>query len=333
MSAISVKNLTFNHGPSGPALFDLSLELPKGSRTLLIGANGAGKSTLLQVLAGKRMVPGGMRVTILGRDVFRNTPEGITILGTEWAMNPVVRSDIVVSTFLDSVGGYRHKERRDRLLDILDVDLDWHMHAISDGERRRVQLTMGLMAPWDVLLLDEVTVDLDVLVRDNLLSFLKEESEQRGATVLYATHIFDGLNTFPTHIAHIRDGRFATPPTPWPLRDGAVGAERSPAFEASVSLVESPANVGSVLYALALGWLKEDREIRRRAEASGERIKTRGARYEVSTALHEKDRATEALVHVQAVPTESEVFYKKYVVSHYTHCLGHLSGNRYDYSH
>ena len=73
------------------------------------------------------------------------------------AMNPVVRSDIVVSTFLDSVGGYKHKERRDKLLHILDVDLDWHMHAISDGERRRVQLCMGLMAPWDVLLLDEVS--------------------------------------------------------------------------------------------------------------------------------------------------------------------------------
>ena len=80
----------------------------------------------------------------------------MTFLGTEWASNPVVRSDIVVASFLDSVGGYRHKERRDKLLKILDVDLDWHMHQISDGERRRVQLVMGLMAPWDVLLLDEV---------------------------------------------------------------------------------------------------------------------------------------------------------------------------------
>ena len=71
-------------------------------------------------------------------------------------MNPVVRGDIMVSDFLNSVGGYRHKERRDRLLDILDVDLDWHMHQISDGERRRVQLVMGLIGDWDVLLLDEV---------------------------------------------------------------------------------------------------------------------------------------------------------------------------------
>jgi len=72
-------------------------------------------------------------------------------------MNPVVRGDLLVSAFLDSVGGYRHKERRDKLLDILDVDLDWHMHMISDGERRRVQLVMGLMGEWDVLLLDEVS--------------------------------------------------------------------------------------------------------------------------------------------------------------------------------
>jgi len=40
----------------------------------------------------------------------------------------------VVSAFLDSVGGYRYKERRDQLLDILDVDLDWRMHQISDGK-------------------------------------------------------------------------------------------------------------------------------------------------------------------------------------------------------
>lgn len=102
-------------------------------------------------------------------------------------MNPVVRGDIQVEHFLDSVGGYRHKEHRDELLEILDVDLDWRMHRISDGERRRVQLCMGLMAPWDVLLLDEITVDLDVQVRDDLLSFLKRDSEARQATILCAS--------------------------------------------------------------------------------------------------------------------------------------------------
>ncbi len=47
------------------------------------------------------------------------------------------------------------------------------MHAISDGERRRVQILLGLLNPFKVLLLDEVTVDLDCLVRKRLLEFLK----------------------------------------------------------------------------------------------------------------------------------------------------------------
>ncbi|TDL29197.1 P-loop containing nucleoside triphosphate hydrolase protein [Rickenella mellea] len=260
MNVVHIANLSYHHNTAGagttPALVNISLSLPKGSRTILVGANGAGKSTLLQILAGKRLTPAAAAVHLKGRDVFRDSPDGVTFLGTEWAMNPVVRGDIVVSHFLDSVGGYRHKARRDRLLDILDVDLDWHMHEISDGERRRVQLVMGLMSPWDVLLLDEVTVDLDVLVRSDLLAFLKEESDTRGATIVYATHIFDGLNNFPTHLAHMRFGSMVGDPVEW---------KSDPTAPLSASL-----------YTLALQWLAEDREFRRELEKKGR--KTRGAR-------------------------------------------------------
>ncbi|KAI0686505.1 P-loop containing nucleoside triphosphate hydrolase protein [Cytidiella melzeri] len=277
---IFLNGLTFSHVPSDPrvepSLVDVSLALPKGSRTIVVGANGAGKSTLLQILAGKRLISNA-EVQIKGKDVFRQYPGGVAFLGTEWAMNPVVRGDIVVADFLNSVGGYRHKERRDILLNILDVDLDWHMHAISDGERRRVQLVMGLMGEWDVLLLDEVTVDLDVMVRDDLLTFLKSDSEKRGATILYATHIFDGLNNFPTHVAHMRLGAFVTEPTSWPFHEAAQAGH------------------ASQLYRVALQWLREDREHRRKLEQSGR--KQRGARRD-------------------DVPADSETFYKKYDYSH-----------------
>ncbi|TFK43554.1 P-loop containing nucleoside triphosphate hydrolase protein [Crucibulum laeve] len=283
--AVSASNLTYTHNQFAiePSLRDINIHLPPGSRTILVGANGAGKSTLLQILAGKRLVStGGADVRIKDRDVFRNSPPGVTFLGTEWAMNPVVRGDIVVSAFLDSVGGYRYKERRDQLLDILDIDLDWHMHTISDGERRRVQLCFGLMGPWDVLLLDEVTVDLDVLVRDDLLKFLKKDSETRGSTIIYATHIFDGISDFPTHVAHMRFGSFVTEPTSWPITSSSpLAAQFAPA---------------TTLYSVALQWLKEDRDHRRRLEKEGR--KTRGARRD------------------QAVPTDSETFYKKYDYSH-----------------
>ena len=80
------------------------------------------------------------------------------------------------------------------------------MHKVSDGQRRRVQICMGLLHPYKVLLLDEITVDLDVVTRMDLLDFFKEECEQREATIVYATHIFDGLESWATDIAYIQEG-------------------------------------------------------------------------------------------------------------------------------
>lgn len=61
-----------------------------------------------------------------------------------------------------------------------------------------------------VLLLDEITVDLDVLGRADLMRFLQEECETRGATIIYATHIFDGLEFWPTHLAYLAGGERLT---------------------------------------------------------------------------------------------------------------------------
>merc|ERR1711968_217774 len=54
----------------------------------------------------------------------------------------------------------------------LGVDLDWRMHQVSDRQRRRVQILLGLIRPFKILLLDEVTVSLDVVVRQDLLRYL-----------------------------------------------------------------------------------------------------------------------------------------------------------------
>jgi len=80
--------------------------------------------------------------------------------------------------------GEKYPERVRELIQIMDINPKWRMHQISDGERRRVQLVLGLIKPWDLLLMDEITVDLDVLVRADLLEFLKKETEARNATVV-----------------------------------------------------------------------------------------------------------------------------------------------------
>lgn len=152
------------------------------------------------------MAPAGT-VSIAGVDPFSHGLEGVTYLGLEWVLNPIVRTDIDVPTLLSSVGGDFYHERRDELVQILDIDLRWRMHAVSDGERRRVQLAMGLLRPWSILLLDEITVDLDLLSRSNFLRFLKRETETRPCTIVYATHILDNLADWPSHLVHMALGK------------------------------------------------------------------------------------------------------------------------------
>lgn len=157
-------------------------------------------------------------------------------------LNPIVRTDIGVKELLKSVGGDHFSERRDELIQVLDIDSNWRMHAVSDGERRRVQLAMGLIRPWRILLLDEITVDLDLLSRSNFLGFLKKETEKRECTIVYATHILDNLAQWPSHLVHMSLGKVKD----W----GPVE---------KFDIERTTANTGnSRLGELVLQWLKED---------------------------------------------------------------------------
>ncbi|KXS19176.1 P-loop containing nucleoside triphosphate hydrolase protein [Gonapodya prolifera JEL478] len=255
-STIECTDLTFELGGK-VILKNLNLALPTASRTLLVGANGAGKSTLLRLLAGKRLVKDGA-CRVDGKRAFFEPVPGLTYLGTEWATNPVVRGDIAVSQLLQSAGVDKHRERAKELLEVMDVNPLWHMNAVSDGERRRVQIVMGLLAPWSVLLLDEVTVDLDAVVRSDLLAWLKAETERRGATILYATHIYDGLGEWPTHVAHMAFGSIAH------LRSLTPGG--FPELEAVLPASGSAGtsfNANSPLLLAVTGWLRADLASRR----------------------------------------------------------------------
>jgi len=92
-----------------------------------------------------------------------------------------------------------------RLVQMLGIDAMKPLGAQSDGMMRRVQIALKLLRPARVLLVDEVTADLDVLARQALLSFLREESEA-GCAVVYCTHILDGLDQWATHLLHLRPG-------------------------------------------------------------------------------------------------------------------------------
>ncbi|GKV29983.1 hypothetical protein SLEP1_g38855 [Rubroshorea leprosula] len=201
---------------STPLIDDFSLTLNAGDRCLLVGSNGAGKTTILKILGGKHMVEPHM-VRVLGRSAFHDTAltssGDLCYLGGEWRRDVAfagfevpIQMDVSAEKMIFGVAG-TDPRRRDELIKVLGVDMSWRMHKVSDGQRRRVQICMGLLKPFKVLLLDEITVDLDVLARADLLNFLRKECEERGATIIYATHIFDGLEEWPSHVVYVAHGK------------------------------------------------------------------------------------------------------------------------------
>jgi CCR4-NOT complex subunit CAF16 len=206
LPSIEVRGLDYRYQPAGPpVLRGVDLTLEEGWRCLLVGANGAGKTTLLAILGGQYMVP-EEAVRVLGRSAFHDTSlaREVAFLSGTFPF----RGDVRVGSILDRSPGL-DAARIAELVECLEVDRDWHMHRVSDGQRRRVQILLKLAHAPRVLLLDEVTTDLDVVVRSELLRLLQRESEERGATILYATHIFDGLDGWATHLCYLEHGRVA----------------------------------------------------------------------------------------------------------------------------
>lgn len=210
--SIDVNGLLYAYPGQKPVLQNLDMKLEDGARCLLVGANGAGKSTLLRILAGRHMTKPEDCVKVLGRSAYHDHRLNFerAYLDTEWGMRTVafagygcpLQADIGVSELMVKLQE-EYPERRAELIELLGIDVNWRMHQVSDGQRRRVQIFIGLLRPFKILLLDEVTVSLDVIVRMDLLRWLKKESETRGCTILYATHIFDGLDDWPTHLHYL----------------------------------------------------------------------------------------------------------------------------------
>jgi len=204
---LDVQNLTYAYAAGLPkVLQDVTFSFGRGTRVLVVGANGACKSTVMSILGGKRMIPRGM-AKVLGKDCF-NDPEvnqSIMYCGDWWRCNFFMNL-----TVADLLGEKAVNTARCRhLRDVLQVNLDWKINDLSDGQRRRCQLLEILVLPRPVYLMDEITSDLDIYAREGILNFLRTESEIRGATIFYCTHIFDHLEGWASHVLHMSKGKVA----------------------------------------------------------------------------------------------------------------------------
>jgi CCR4-NOT complex subunit CAF16 len=211
--ALVVKDLSYRYGGgatvhnralSEPKLIDVNLTFERGSRVIIAGANGAGKSTLLSIMGGQKMIERG-HCKILGKETFHDgTLNKQRMYCGDWWRTNIFNN----LTMADLLGEERLASPRvQELIDIMQINLSWRINAISDGQRRRIQLLECLAEEKEVYVLDEITTDLDLYAREGLLAFLRKETEQKGATIFYATHIFDSLADWGTHVLFFSKAR------------------------------------------------------------------------------------------------------------------------------
>ena len=180
---LSTVTKVFGRGSSAVrALDQISLEVPQGEFTCLIGASGCGKSTLLSLVAGLELPTAGS-VSVSGR---------VALMFQEPALFPWLTAAGNVEVALRARGLGR-AERRQRTAELIEaVHLGGfggkRPHELSGGMRQRVALARALAQDADVLLMDEPFGALDAMTRDLLHDELDRVRAGRELTIVFVTH-------------------------------------------------------------------------------------------------------------------------------------------------
>jgi sulfate/thiosulfate transport system ATP-binding protein len=227
------------------ALDDVSLEIPTGSLTALLGPSGSGKSTLLRAIAGLDNLDSGV-VTIGGRDVTRVLPQqrGIGFVFQHYAAfkHMTVRDNVAFGLSIRRRPKAEITRRVDDLLAIVGLEGFQHRYPaqLSGGQRQRMALARALAVDPKVLLLDEPFGALDAKVRAELRSWLRRLHSEVHVTTVLVTHDQEEALDIADRIALLNHGRIEQVGAPDDLYD-------RPANEFVMSFVGSVARLNGHL--------------------------------------------------------------------------------------
>ena len=175
------------------ALDDVSVEVPAGSLTALLGPSGSGKSTLLRIIAGLERPDAG-RVLIEGHDVTSVPPQerGVGFVFQHYAAfkHMTVSKNVAFGLEIRRRPKGEIKERVAQLLELVQLNgfADRYPAQLSGGQRQRMALARALAVEPDVLLLDEPFGALDARVRKELRAWLRRLHDEVHVTTIFVTH-------------------------------------------------------------------------------------------------------------------------------------------------
>jgi sulfate/thiosulfate transport system ATP-binding protein len=206
------------------ALEDVSVEVPAGSLTALLGPSGGGKSTLLRIIAGLESPDEG-QVCIEGRDMTGVTPQerGVGFVFQHYAAfkHMTVHENVAFGLRIRKRPKAEVTRRVDELLGLVQLSqfAKRYPSELSGGQRQRMALARALAVEPSVLLLDEPFGALDANVREELRAWLRRLHLEMPVTTLFVTHDQEEAMELADQIVVISHGRVEQAGTPAQLYD------------------------------------------------------------------------------------------------------------------
>ena len=205
-SALTVSGLTKRY--EGFTLADISIEVPQGTITGLIGENGAGKSTTLHSILGLVHRDGG-EISILGAPAEGLQPEareniGVVFDGTNFSeeLTPKRLNKVLKGVYSSWDEGYFLA-----LLNKLSLPVSKKIKSFSKGMKAKLSIAAAFAHHPKLLILDEATSGLDPVMRDDMLDMFLEFVQDEENSILLSSHITSDLEKVADHIIFLHEGR------------------------------------------------------------------------------------------------------------------------------